>query len=81
MVVDENWVSWHTVCCTVFFFENGAVYDIQTFCERQIHWMFALFHVAFSFVFGACVHLYLVLLVDCDIANTSEYEPDSGGCI
>ena len=58
--VDKNPVSRHIICCTVHLQKMMPCmmfWSIQTFCERQTHWTFTLFHIICHFpkvVFDAC---------------------------
>ena len=72
----ENWVSQHIVCCTVHLqkrMPHTKFWSVETFCERQIHWTFALFHITALCVwrmwpsgFGHGLW-HRVLVMDCDI--------------
>ena len=74
--VAENWVSQHIVCCTVHLqkrMPHTKFWSVETFCERQIHWTFALFHITALCVwrmwpsgFGHGLW-HRVLVMDCDI--------------
>lgn len=41
-MIEENWVSWHNVCCTIHLWKmsHTMFQSAQTFCKWQIYWTF-----------------------------------------
>ena len=71
--VDENWVSQHTICCTVHLRNvmlRTRFWSVQAFCEQQVQCIFPLpLITALSSVFVARV--CQIFLVNCDVASAT----------
>ena len=71
-MVDENWVSWHIIRCTIHLWKmlHTMFQSVQTFCNGKFTEHFHVPIILWHFpLFDACVHQ--VLLINFDITNTA----------